>query len=151
LPEKIVAAGDPYRWQVEQTAAAIIAKIGDTAVEWSICYQSRVGPLKWIGPATLDEIRRAGRDGVSVLVAPIAFVSEHSETLVELDIEYRKAATAAGVPEYRRLPTVSVRQEFIAGLARMVAAAVAGRSGTASAAGARICPVSLTCCAMASR
>ncbi len=56
-----------------------------------VCYQSRVGPLEWIGPATDAEIIRAGRDGKGVIVAPIAFVSEHSETLVELDIEYRTA------------------------------------------------------------
>ncbi len=60
-------------------------------------FQSRVGPLKWVGPATDDEIKAAGREGIGLAVVPIAFVSEHSETLVELDIEYRKLADEAGV------------------------------------------------------
>jgi hypothetical protein len=60
-------------------------------LDWVVCYQSRVGPLAWIGPATDAEIRRAGAGGVPLVVAPISFVSEHSETLVELDLEYRRA------------------------------------------------------------
>ncbi len=60
-------------------------------LDWQVCYQSRVGPLEWIGPATDEEIRRAGREGVPLVVAPISFVSEHSETLVELDLDYRRS------------------------------------------------------------
>jgi ferrochelatase len=85
-----------------------------------VCYQSRVGPLAWIGPSTDAEIRRAGGDGVGVIVVPIAFVSEHSETLVELDIEYRHLAEAAGVPRYVRVPAAGVAPAFIAGLAGLV-------------------------------
>src|SRR5581483_3136248 len=92
LPKKVIARGDPYQWQVERTAGAVAAALGAAAPDWVVCYQSRVGPLEWIGPSTEAEIRRAGKDGVPVLVAPIAFVSEHSETLVELDIEYRHLA-----------------------------------------------------------
>jgi ferrochelatase len=118
LPKRVIARGDPYQDQVERTAAAIIAKLGWT--DYAICYQSRVGPVEWIGPATDDEIRRAGAEGKGVVIAPIAFVSEHSETLVELDIEYAHLAREAGVPDYRRVPAVSVRPEFINGLADMV-------------------------------
>ena len=124
LPKKIVEAGDPYQRQVEQSAAAIIAALGllgvdEWALEWRVCYQSRVGPLEWIGPSVDQEIRRAGRDRVPVVVAPISFVSEHSETLVELDIEYRRLAEKSGVPDYRRVPTVGVEPGFIAALATL--------------------------------
>ena len=120
LPEKIVASGDPYQWQCERTSKALVAALGIAGLEWVTCYQSRVGPLKWIGPETSAEIARAGREGVAVVVVPIAFVSEHSETLVELDVEYRKLAEEAGVPAYLRVPTVGIAPEFIAGLARLV-------------------------------
>ena len=90
LPERIVKAGDPYQAQVEQTAEAIAQRL--EGVDWSVCYQSRVGPLKWIGPSTEAEIQRAGADKVGVVLYPLSFVSEHSETLVELDIDYRHLA-----------------------------------------------------------
>jgi ferrochelatase len=118
LPEKIVKAGDPYQRQIEQTAQAIADKLGN--VDWTICYQSRVGPLKWIGPPTEAEIRRAAADKRAIVLYPLAFVSEHSETLVELDIEYRHLAKEAGVPNYIRVPTVGTHPKFIEGLARLV-------------------------------
>jgi ferrochelatase len=118
LPERVIKAGDPYQAQVEQTAKAIVDGLGE--IDWSICYQSRVGPLKWIGPSTDAEIRRAGADKVRVVVYPLSFVSEHSETLVELDIDYRHLAEKTGVPTYIRVPTVGTHPLFIAGLARLV-------------------------------
>jgi ferrochelatase len=118
LPERVIKAGDPYQAQVEQTAAAIAAAF--PGLDWSICYQSRVGPLKWIGPSTEAEIRRAAADKVGVVVYPLAFVSEHSETLVELDIDYRHLAETEGVPLYVRVPTVGTHPRFIAGLASLV-------------------------------
>ena len=122
LPEKIIKAGDPYQSQVEQTAAAIGEHLG--AVEWSVCYQSRVGPLRWIGPSTESEIRRAAADKVGVVLYPLSFVSEHSETLVELDIDYRHLARDAGVPTYIRVPTVGTHPLFIHGLANLVRASL---------------------------
>lgn len=119
LPEKIVKAGDPYQWQVQETVSAIIQALG-TDADHQVCYQSRVGPLKWIGPSTDAEIERAGRDGKAVVLVPIAFVSEHSETLVELDIEYRHLAEQAGVTDYRRVPALGVQPAFIRALARVV-------------------------------
>ena len=85
-----------------------------------LCYQSRVGPLRWIGPDIWDEISRAGRDKVPAIIVPIAFVSEHSETLVELDIDYRHLAESCGVPSFTRVSTVGASHEFIAGLAQLV-------------------------------
>jgi protoporphyrin/coproporphyrin ferrochelatase len=120
LPKKIVRAGDPYPNQVETTAAAVVAALNRPGLDWTVCYQSRIGPLEWIGPATDDEIRRAGRDGVPVVVAPISFISEHSETLVELDLDYRDLAAASGVPAYYRVPTVGSEPGFIRSLAELV-------------------------------
>ena len=120
LPEKTIKAGDPYQGQVEETAAAIGEHLGN--IEWSVCYQSRVGPLRWIGPPTEAEIRKAGTHKQSVVLYPLSFVSEHSETLVELDIDYRQLANEAGVPAYVRVPTVGTHPLFIHGLANLVKA-----------------------------
>jgi protoporphyrin/coproporphyrin ferrochelatase len=120
LPLKIVRDGDPYPKQVAQTAAALVAALNRPNLDWLVCYQSRVGPLAWLGPAADDEIRRAGRDKVALAVAPIAFVSEHSETLVELDRDYRRLAAESGVPAYFRAPTVGSDPRFIAALAALV-------------------------------
>ncbi len=118
LPEKVIKAGDPYQSEVEQTAQAIASELG--GVDWSVCYQSRVGPLKWIGPSTEAEIRRAAADRKAIVLYPLSFVSEHSETLVELDIDYRRLAAETGVPGYIRVPTVGTHPKFIEGLARLV-------------------------------
>jgi len=123
LPLKIVRAGDPYPGEIAGTAAALVHALGRPGLDWQVCYQSRVGPLAWLGPSVEDELRRAGRDGVAVVVAPIAFVSEHSETLVELDRDYRRMAEACGVSAYHRVPTVGTDRRFIAGLADLVRAA----------------------------
>jgi protoporphyrin/coproporphyrin ferrochelatase len=117
LPEKIIEAGDPYQWQVEKTVSSIVQVLSIENVDHAICYQSRVGPLKWIGPSTEEEIARAGKDGVPVVVVPVAFVSEHSETLVELDIEYRHLAETLKVPGYFRVPALGTEPMFIDALA----------------------------------
>ena len=148
LPKKIVAAGDPYQWQVEQSAANVVAALGEPDLDWLVCYQSRVGPLEWIGPSTEDEIARAGRDGVALLVVPIAFVSEHSETLVELDIEYAKLAEESGVPAYHRAPTVDCSRPFIGGLAALVAETAKREASLCAAGGTRLCPAAHGHCAM---
>ena len=139
LPKRVVARGDPYPHQVEMTAAAIAGKLGLASGEWVVCYQSRVGPLEWIGPSTEDEITRAGTDRAPVVVVPIAFVSEHSETLVELDIEYRHRARQAGVPGYVRVPAVAEHPLFIAGLAGLVRAALCHPPGVCKAGSTNSC------------
>jgi ferrochelatase len=145
LPKKVIAGGDPYQWQVEQTARALVDSLGIAGLDYRVCYQSRVGPLKWLEPATDAEIINAGREGLGVIVAPIAFVSEHSETLVELDIEYGRLAQGAGVPDYRRAPTVGADPIFIAGLAGLVSRA-AGARGTINSEGGRVCPAQFCRC-----
>ncbi len=123
LPRKIVEAGDPYASHVERTAAAVRLRLAAPDADHIVCYQSRVGPMEWLQPYTEDEIKRAGADNIALVVVPVAFVSEHSETLVELDIEYAELAHEAGVPQYVRAPTVNADPAFIGCLADMVRAA----------------------------
>ena len=130
LPEKVVKAGDPYQVQIEATCAAVAAALGE-GWDWKVCYQSRVGPMKWIGPSTDDEIRAASAEGLALVVTPIAFVSEHVETLVELDHEYGELARTAGCPAYVRVPALGIDNVFIDSLAEMAIASL-GRSGTSS-------------------
>ena len=145
LPVKFIAAGDPYQAQVEMSVAAIVDRLAIPDLDYVICYQSRVGPVEWLRPYTDDEIRRAGADKVSVVIIPVAFVSEHSETLVELDIEYSKLTAEVGVTDYVRGGTVGVDQSFIEGLARLIHAA--GSQGIASGAGQKLCPENFSACA----
>ena len=123
IPETLVdKKGDPYQEQDESTVAAVVAGLeaAGRPVEHAICYQSRVGPMKWLGPSTPEALEQAAADGLGVVVVPIAFVSEHVETLVELDIEYGELAHRLGVAPYRRVPAVGTAPAFIAALAGAV-------------------------------
>ena len=144
LPKRVIERGDPYQWQVERTVEAVVAKLEPNRFDWQICYQSRVGPLEWIGPATDAEVRRAGSEGKGLIVVPVAFVSEHSETLVELDIEYRKLAMESGVPDYIRAPTVRTHPAFIGALTSLVTTALNAKTPV-TCAPQRICPHNCTC------
>ena len=146
LPKKIVDQGDPYQWQVEQSVAAVVHRLGEVNLDWQICYQSRVGPLEWIGPATDGEIEKAAAAGRPIVVVPIAFVSEHSETLVELDIAYRRLAEKHGAPAYLRVATVGTESAFIAGLAGLVRQALGSDRQLCSHAGGRFCPAAWRGC-----
>jgi protoporphyrin/coproporphyrin ferrochelatase len=131
IPERLISRkGDPYQEQVESTCAAVAARAGLAPGSWSICYQSRVGPMKWLGPSTIEAIEQTSRDGVGVVVVPVAFVSEHVETLVELDIEYGELAHRLGVTPYLRAPAVGVAAAFIADLAEAAVEALS-RTGVA--------------------
>ena len=133
LPQKIVDRGDPYPVHIRQTAVAVAEKIGLEDGDWAVCYQSRVGPMKWLAPSLDDELERAAADGVAVVICPIAFVSEHSETLVELDMEYRERADRMGVPGYIRVPTVGTDPAFISGLIELAGNPAMGCDGCARA------------------
>ena len=146
LPKKIVAAGDPYEWQVNEAVKGVIAELKQPKFDWAICYQSRVGPLEWIGPSLDDEIARAAKDHVAVVIVPIAFVSEHSETFVELDIQYREIAAAEGVLGYARVATVGSAPDFIHGLAELVSQARERKRALESETGTRICPENFLGC-----
>jgi ferrochelatase len=147
LPEKCVIGGDPYQWQVERTCAAVAAKLGPSW-DWTLCYQSRVGPLKWLGPSTPEAIQAAADEGLGVVVSPIAFVSEHIETLVELDHDFAVIAEQAGCPVYIRAPALGVEPRFIEGLSSLVRGALCQAEAIESGCGRRICPSSFWRCAM---
>ena len=146
LPKKIIESGDPYQWQVENTVRAIIDQLPFAEIDYRISYQSRVGPLEWIGPNTEDEIEKAGKEQKELIVVPVAFVSEHSETLVELDIEYKAIADKYSM-NYVRVPTLSVNSYFIDSLKNMVVnASKSEGSFLYSVEMKRICPTSYSKC-----
>ena len=143
IPLRTSRRGDPYAWQVEQSCRAIAERLG-TGWDWRLCYQSRVGPMEWLGPSTPEAIREAAADGMGVLIDPVSFVSEHVETLIELDRDYAALAREAGVTCYLRAPAVGVRPSFIEGLAAAVvkrlAQSGAGPDGVACADSYGRCP-----------
>ena len=120
MPEKNIKKGDPYQWQVEQSVNEIVNKMNIENLDWILSYQSRVGPLKWIGPSTEDVIIENSKKGKKIVLVPIAFVSEHSETLVELDIEYKELADKNGCLEYIRIPALGTNDNFISSLSNLV-------------------------------
>lgn len=120
LPEKIIKKGDPYQNQIEKTVNKILENIDNKQFSHNVCYQSKVGPLKWIGPSTESEIIKASKKKETIVLIPIAFVSEHSETLVELDIEYREVAMLNGCKNYYRVPALGISKDFINGLHNLI-------------------------------
>ncbi|MCY3980327.1 MAG: ferrochelatase [Alphaproteobacteria bacterium] len=125
LPERVVAKGDPYAWQVARTAEALQAAAearldGLSGVDWRVTWQSRATPEKWLQPDTGVEVEAAAREGLALVLAPIAFISEHSETLVELDLEYRAVAERAGAAAWERVATPGTAPNYIEALAALV-------------------------------
>ncbi|WP_284945228.1 ferrochelatase [Acidisoma cladoniae] len=140
LPQTIIDRGDPYQFQIEAYVAALRQHLRDPDIDGLVCFQSRATPQKWIGPSTDDAVIAAGRDGCAVVVVPVAFVSDHSETLVELDMEYRELAHVHGVPGYFRAPVQNDDPGFIAALAAVAREARGRGPGLCSASGGRACP-----------
>ena len=120
LPEKNIKKGDPYQWQVEQSVDKITKSLNIKNLDWILSYQSRVGPLKWIGPSTEDIIIENSKLGKHIVLVPIAFVSEHSETLVELDIEYKELADKYGCKNYSRVPALGINKDYIRAMANLI-------------------------------
>lgn len=139
LPEKIVQKGDPYQWQIEKCVKAIMQDklLKDWA--YKISYQSRVGPVKWIEPSTDEEIKAIGQDKKNVILVPISFVSEHSETLVELDIEYNELAKTCGIKKYVRVPTLGDNINYINCLSRLVQNTINNSYNRCSGSGGKDC------------
>jgi ferrochelatase len=122
LPQKVIDAGDPYQRQTEETVKAIVDRLSvylEQDIDYQICYQSRVGPVKWLTPTTEQALDKAAQDKVPVVIVPVSFVSEHSETLVELDNDYKKYAQEKAIPFYGRVPTLSCHPLFIESLANL--------------------------------
>jgi len=120
LPISKIKKGDPYQWQVEETVKEIMLKLENKNLDYVISYQSRVGPLKWIRPSTDEEIIKNSKAKKGIIIVPVAFVSEHSETLFELDIEYKKLASKNGCSFYKRVPALGNDENFIKCLAELV-------------------------------
>ena len=120
LPEKNIKKGDPYQWQVEQSVSKIVESLKIENLDWILSYQSRVGPLKWIGPSTEDIIIENSKLEKHIVLVPIAFVSEHSETLVELDIEYKELADKNGCKNYTRVPALGINKDFIKAMSELI-------------------------------
>lgn len=146
LPKKIIESGDPYQWQVENTVQSIIEELPFSQINYKISYQSRVGPLEWIGPNTEEEIEKAGKEQKELMVVPVAFVSEHSETLVELDIEYKAIADEHSI-NYVRVPTLSINNYFVESLKNIVINATNSESNFLySNEMKRLCPANYSKC-----
>ncbi len=132
LPENKIKKGDPYQWQVERTVEKLANNLEIENLNYILSYQSRVGPLKWIGPSTDNVILEQSKKSKIIVLVPIAFVSEHSETLVELDIEYKKLAIKNGCKEYIRIPAITCHKDFINSLKTSILKAGNGSRFTSS-------------------
>lgn len=123
-------AGDPYQSEIEACVGLIMAELARQLGHGNphtLAYQSRVGPVEWLKPYTEDALHDLGSAGVNdLVVVPISFVSEHIETLEEIDIEYREIATEAGVAHFHRVPALDTDPTFIGALADLVQQSLAG-------------------------
>jgi ferrochelatase len=120
VPVRYIEEGDPYLDQTRETVSSVMQRLGST-LPHSLSFQSKVGPVKWLRPSTDEMIRKLAVDGVSqLLLVPVSFVSEHIETLYELDILYRHVAEEVGIAHYRRVPALNCRSDFIGALAGLV-------------------------------
>lgn len=125
LPVSFIQRGDPYQTQVQQTVRDVVARLGWQGPH-SLAYQSRVGPVRWLSPATDWELERLGAEGVeAVVVVPVSFVGDHIETLFELDLEYGHVAKEAGIKHYVRVAALDTHPRFIECLANQVRKALA--------------------------
>lgn len=145
LPEVTIRRGDPYQWQVQETVKAVTARLPQLEDQIT-CFQSKVGPLKWIGPSTEAMVEEAAKEGKHIILCPIAFVSEHIETLVELDDEYAELARDHGAAGYTRVPALGVEPGFISALSGLVTEALDGQSGLKPPSGVPVCPAQFGRC-----
>jgi len=157
LPQKLIDAGDPYVFHVTQTTDQIVKSLEEnlanaekksSKIDFRICYQSKVGPLKWTSPSLDCEIKKAVLDHKIPVVVPVAFVSDHSETLVELDIDYKNLAIKLGAENYLRVPALNIDGHFIKALFE-ICKEVSSNSDSQIFSGKkaqRICPKNFTFC-----
>lgn len=131
LPMSQVRKGDPYPGYIEHSARETARRAGAPAFQ--VTYQSRVGPTRWLGPDTVEFLERSARDRIVVAV-PIAFVSEHLETLYDLDLLAREAAKKGGAREFLRVPALGTRPDFVAAMAGVVRKGAAAQGASPAAA-----------------
>ena len=129
VPVRYINEGDPYLDQTKRTVKLVMDRIGNRYAH-TLSFQSKVGPVEWLTPATNETIPKLAREGVTRLIlVPVSFVSEHSETLYEMDILYRDLAAESGITDYRRVSAMNCRRDFIDALAFLVERALAGCTG----------------------
>jgi ferrochelatase len=120
----VTEAGDPYQKEIEDCTALIMQTLNRPNPH-TLAYQSRVGPVEWLKPYTEDALQELGTQGVNdLLVVPISFVSEHIETLQEIDIEYRELAEESGIHNFQRVPALNTHPVFVDSLSTLVADAL---------------------------
>lgn len=146
LPQRNIEKGDPYVFQIEQTVAAIVKQLEIQDLDYQICYQSKVGRLKWTEPSLGAEIDRASQDETGVIIVPIAFTSEHSETLVELDMEYRLIAEEKNLPFYYRVKALNSDGYFMDSLVQICQNVSRKKQFCSNDSGSRICPKTFKQC-----
>ena len=126
IPAKYVEEGDPYLQQTQATVALVNRCLGD-AYPSQLSFQSKIGPVRWLEPSTRAVIEEFGRNGLERLVViPVSFVSDHIETLQEIDILYREVATKAGIREFRRAASLNLEPKFIDALGKIALSAFSG-------------------------
>lgn len=127
LPVRFIEEGDPYLDQIRRTVAAVVERL-EWEGDWRLAFQSRTGPVRWLTPSTPDALRAIAAEGHHrVVVVPVSFVSDHIETLEELDVQYGDLARTFGIAEYVRTPGLNVRPRFIDALASLVTEQLAER------------------------
>jgi ferrochelatase len=119
LPQSFITEGDPYLDHIQETVRLVMAQIG--YVQHHLAFQSRAGPVKWLEPSTGDKLKEIAANGLTdVLMVPLSFVSDHIETLHEIDIEYREIAEHLGITNFRRMESLNSSPLFIECLADLV-------------------------------
>jgi ferrochelatase len=130
VPEKFVLRGDPYVEHVERTVEGVLNVLDrewSPSFPWMIAYQSQVGPIKWVGPTVVQALEAMQADGIrSVIVAPVSFVSDHLETLYDIDLEIRRKALELGFERFERIESLNAGDDFLAVLAGLVIRVLTG-------------------------
>jgi len=122
VPKKLADSGDPYIRQIRECAA-----LAGEGYKHILTFQSRTGPVKWVGPDTVQTVKKLGREGVKdIVIVPISFISDHIETLYEIDIELRDVALSAGIERFVRTESFNDDQQFIAFLADLIEEKIQG-------------------------
>jgi len=140
IPVRYVKEGDPYLEHTERTVELVMQRLGKHR-PYTLSFQSKVGPVEWLTPATDATVRRLAGEGVEqLLMVPVSFVSEHSETLYEMDLLYGELAAEVGIKHYLRVPTMNCREDFIDALARLVERALSLNAQSPSRQTCLYCP-----------
>jgi ferrochelatase len=133
LPQSFIEAGDPYLSHILETVRLVMERLG--SIDYHLAFQSRAGPVKWLEPSTEEMLARLGASGCEdLLVVPLSFVSDHIETLYEIDVQYAAEARELGIANFQRIPSLNDSSRFIDCLAELVLNAGTGDQGSGTGA-----------------